>query len=102
MPVQDGELPVLPLSIPGAVAMSRAPDAGDNGSGFVSGDQFFIYNFDRQLMAGLAGLSFDEGQFGVFAYVTRGADLLGKLQQGDVIERASLASGEERLVVPSS
>lgn len=54
--MQSGELPVLPLSINGAVAMMHLP----NSDSFVDGDRFFVYKFDKT-QAGLAGLSFDEG-----------------------------------------
>ena len=37
---------------------------------FVSGDEFFVGKFSTE-QAGLAGLAFDEGTFGVFGYVTR-------------------------------
>lgn len=50
--------------------------------------------------AGLSGLSFDEGTFGVFGYVTSGMENIVKLQTGDIIRSARLTSGEDRLVVP--
>lgn len=56
---------MLPLSITGAVAMGALPDT----ESYVSGDGWFVYKFDKQ-QAGLAGLAFDEGRFGVFGYVT--------------------------------
>ena len=65
--VQAGELPVLPMSIYGAVAMAHAPDADE---GFAAADEFFIYKYDRAA-SGLAGLSFDEGTFGVFGYIAK-------------------------------
>lgn len=65
--VQAGELPVLPMSIYGAVAMAHAPDADE---GFAAADEFFIYKFDKAA-SGLAGLSFDEGTFGVFGYISK-------------------------------
>lgn len=52
------------------------------------------------LQAGLSGLSFDEGTFGVFGYVTSGMDSIAKLQTGDIIRSAKLISGKERLVLP--
>ncbi|KAL4534491.1 hypothetical protein Ndes2526A_g05386 [Nannochloris sp. 'desiccata'] len=60
--VRSGEIPVLPLSIYGAAAMTHLPGA-DASVGFVSSRQFFIYKYERQ-SSGLAGLSFDEGAFG--------------------------------------
>ncbi len=43
--VRGGELPVLPLSIYGALAMSHGPDGA--GDGTAAADEFFIYKFDR-------------------------------------------------------
>lgn len=95
--VQSGELPVLPLSISGSVSMTHVPGT----ESFLSGDEWFIFKFDKQ-QAGLSGLSFDEGTFGVFGYVTSGMDSVAKLQTGDVIRSAKLISGRERLVVPQA
>jgi len=75
--------------------MARQGDA----EGFLSGDEWFIYKFDKQ-QAGLAGLSFDEGTFGVFGYVTRGMDVVEALKSGDVITRAVVVSGADKLVRP--
>lgn len=91
--VQAGELPVLPMSIYGAVAMAHAADADE---GFAAADEFFIYKYDRA-SSGLAGLSFDEGTFGVFGYITKGAELIPQLTSGDVIVSAELVSGQNRL-----
>ena len=52
------------------------------------------------MQAGLSGLSFDEGTFGVFGYVTSGMDSVTKLQTGDIIRKARLVAGKERLVLP--
>jgi hypothetical protein len=43
--VRSGELPVLPLSIYGAVAHSKK---GGDSSQFASADSFFLYLFDKQ------------------------------------------------------
>ncbi|CAI9088566.1 OLC1v1022918C2 [Oldenlandia corymbosa var. corymbosa] len=59
--VQDGELPVLPLSVYGAVAMAHS----DSSEEYSSPNQFFFYLYDKR-NSGLGGLSFDEGQFSVF------------------------------------
>lgn len=42
--VQSGELPVLPLSISGSVSMTHVPGT----ESFLSGDEWFIYKFDKQ------------------------------------------------------
>lgn len=91
--VRSGELPVLPLSIYGAVAMAHLPDTS---AGYVSGQNFFIYKFDRQ-QAGLAGLSFDEGEFGVCGYIVQGLDAVSKLESGDRIVAVKVVSGLDKL-----
>ena len=92
--VRGGELPVLPLSVRGSVAMGRLDDV----EGFMSGEEWFIYKFDPS-QAGLAGLSFDEGEFAVFGYVTEGMDeVVAKLDTGDRIVSATVVSGLDRLV----
>lgn len=48
--LQNGELPVLPLSIAGAVSMTHLPDT----EAYLSGDEWFIFKFDKQ-QAGLSG-----------------------------------------------
>lgn len=97
--VREGELPTLPLSIYGAVAMARLPASGDNLAGYVSDTQFFIYKYERQA-SGLAGLAFDEGQFPVFGYVTDGVDMLSQISDDDVVVRVKVVSGLDKLVVP--
>eukprot|EP00898_Chlorokybus_atmophyticus_P004464 jgi/Chlat1/5018/Chrsp32S08951 len=92
--IQEGEFPVLPLSIYGAVAMAHAPD-GD--ISYSDPDQWFFYLYDRR-QSGLGGLSFDEGQFSVFGYVTKGKEFLSQLKSGDVVESVTLTSGKNRLV----
>ncbi|XVF78125.1 hypothetical protein PTKIN_Ptkin14bG0104200 [Pterospermum kingtungense] len=59
--VQDGELPVLPLSVYGAVAMAHSEVSEEYSSPY----QFFFYLYDKR-NSGLGGISFDEGQFSVF------------------------------------
>eukprot|EP00967_Tisochrysis_lutea_P117806 scaffold190816_cov21-Tisochrysis_lutea.AAC.2 len=61
-----GELPVLPLSIPGSVSFAHIPE----NDSYLSGDSFFMYRFSKQ-QAGLGGMAFDEGTFGVFGYITK-------------------------------
>lgn len=96
--VQQGELPVLPLSIYGALSHAKAANGREDG--VLSGLDFFIYKFDRQ-QSGLAGLSFDEGVFGVFGYVIKGIELVPLLTASDVIVDAKVVSGTERLVRPN-
>ncbi|XP_047341078.1 peptidyl-prolyl cis-trans isomerase CYP37, chloroplastic isoform X2 [Impatiens glandulifera] len=94
--VQDGELPVLPLSVYGAIAMAHS-DVSDE---YSSPYQFFFYLYDKR-SAGLGGISFDEGQFPVFGYTTAaGKDILSQIKTGDVIRSAKLIEGQDRLVLP--
>eukprot|EP00891_Asterochloris_glomerata_P000278 jgi/Astpho2/278/Aster-02168 len=88
-----GELPTLPLSIYGSLAMGHAPN-GEDGS--QSAEEWFIYKFDRG-SSGLAGLSFDEGEFGVFGYVTGGSDVIPQLGTGDKVINAKVVSGADKL-----
>merc|ERR1739848_869481 len=95
--VLNMEYPVLPMSIFGAVVMSH-----DNTNVYKSSSEnFFIYKFDES-MGGLAGLSFDEGQFSVVGYVTGGSDLIEQVENGDVVEKVEVLSGEEKLKIPLS
>eukprot|EP00262_Sarcandra_glabra_P018336 TRINITY_DN6528_c0_g3_i1.p1 TRINITY_DN6528_c0_g3~~TRINITY_DN6528_c0_g3_i1.p1 ORF type:complete len:368 (+),score=65.58 TRINITY_DN6528_c0_g3_i1:85-1104(+) len=93
--VQDGELPVLPLSVYGAVAMAHSPVSEE----YSSPSQFFFYLYEKR-NAGLGGLSFDEGQFSVFGYTTVGREILPQLKTGDMILSAKLVQGRDRLVFP--
>lgn len=94
--IQDGELPVLPMSVYGAVAMAHSADSDE----YSSPSQFFFYLYDKR-NSGLGGISFDEGQFSVFGYATTGRDILSQIKTGDVIRSAKLVEGQDRLVVPS-
>ncbi|WOK91913.1 peptidyl-prolyl cis-trans isomerase CYP37, chloroplastic isoform X1 [Canna indica] len=93
--VQDGELPVLPLSVYGAVAMAHNADSDD----YSSPSQFFFYLYDKR-NSGLGGLSFDEGQFSVFGYTIGGREVLPQIKTGDIIRSAKLVQGQDRLVLP--
>ncbi|ONI12853.1 hypothetical protein PRUPE_4G187400 [Prunus persica] len=93
--VQDGELPTLPLSVYGAVAMAHSEVNEEYSSPY----QFFFYLYDKR-NAGLGGLSFDEGEFSVFGYATAGRDILSQIKTGDVIQSAKLIDGQDRLVLP--
>lgn len=95
--VLAGELPVIPLSVYGAVALARANDTG--GGADSSGSAMFFYRFARN-SAGLGGAAFEEGTYAVVGYVTSGAEVLGQLRSGDRIRSARLVAGADRLVVP--
>ena len=89
-------LPSIPLSVNGSVSAMRS--ATDDGAS--SSSQFFLFNFDRR-QAGLGGVAFEEGEFSTFGYVTKGLDYVRDLRKGDVIVKASVTAGEDRLVNPS-
>ncbi|CAN1154099.1 Peptidyl-prolyl cis-trans isomerase CYP37, chloroplastic [Linum perenne] len=94
--IQDGELPVLPLSVYGAVAMAHSEVSEEYSAPY----QFFFYLYDKR-NSGLGGLSFDEGQFSVFGYMTAGKDILAQIKTGDVIRSAKLVDGQDRLILPN-
>jgi len=86
-------LPALPLSVNGAVAAMRS--ASDDGAS--SSSQFFLFNFDRR-QAGLGGVAFEEGEFSTFGYITNGLEYVSSLRKGDVIVKAEVVQGADRLV----
>lgn len=90
------ELPALPMSVYGALAMPRNGERED----LSDVNNFFIYLYDRR-SAGLAGISFEEGEFPVFGYVIEGQDLLRQLGSDDRLKSVRLVSGSDRLVVPN-
>ncbi|MBX2865887.1 MAG: peptidylprolyl isomerase [Leptolyngbyaceae cyanobacterium MAG.088] len=67
----------------GAVAMARSqfPDSASS--------QFYF---------ALADLPFLDGSYAVFGYVTEGLDVVDAIQQGDVIESATVVEGMDNLV----
>ncbi|XP_075482705.1 peptidyl-prolyl cis-trans isomerase CYP37, chloroplastic isoform X2 [Primulina tabacum] len=93
--LNDGELPVLPLSVYGAVAMAHNEVSEE----YSSPNQFFFYLYDKR-NSGLGGISFDEGQFSVCGYTTVGRQNLSQIKSGDVIRSAKLVEGQDRLILP--
>lgn len=69
----------------GAVAMARSqlPDSASA--------QFYV---------ALADLPFLDGSYAVFGYVTEGMDIISEIEQGDVVESATVVSGIENLQQP--
>ena len=65
-----------------------------------SATDWFVYEFDPKRSGGLGGLSFEEGEFAVVGYVTGGRELLSQIRSGDVVARARLVAGGDRLVIP--
>ncbi|MGB7377416.1 MAG: peptidylprolyl isomerase [Rivularia sp. (in: cyanobacteria)] len=89
------EMPVLPFSSYGAVAMAR-PETEVNGGS----SQFFFFLFEPELTP--AGRNLLDGRYSVFGYVTEGKEILEKIKQGDKIESAKVTQGIENLVEPSN
>ncbi|MGL5066020.1 MAG: peptidylprolyl isomerase [Microcoleus sp.] len=89
------DLPVLPFSAFGAVAMARAEAEPDSAS-----SQFFFFLFEPELTP--AGLNLLDGRYTVFGYVTEGKEVLEKLKQGDKIVSAKVIKGAENLVQPQA
>lgn len=88
------DLPVLPFSAYGALAMARPGDDPNGGS-----SQFFFFLFEPELTP--AGLNLLDGRYSVFGYVVEGKDVLGQLKAGDKIESAKVVDGLDNLVSPA-
>jgi peptidylprolyl isomerase len=87
------DLPVLPFSAYGALAMARPSEDPNGGS-----SQFFFFLFEPELTP--AGLNLLDGRYTVFGYVTEGKEVLEALKAGDKIESARVIRGLENLVEP--
>ncbi|WP_421658417.1 peptidylprolyl isomerase [Leptothermofonsia sp. ETS-13] len=87
------DLPVLPFSAYGALAMARPAEDPNGGS-----SQFFFFLFEPELTP--AGLNLLDGRYSVFGFVIEGKEVLGKLRAGDKIESAKVIKGLENLVEP--
>ena len=74
--------PVVLPHTRGAIAMARsqAPDSASS--------QFYF---------ALADLAFLDGDYGVFGYVTSGMDVVDGIEEGDVIQKATIIEGKENL-----
>ncbi|BAZ68227.1 MAG: peptidylprolyl isomerase [Pelatocladus maniniholoensis HA4357-MV3] len=87
------DLPVLPFSAYGAVAMAR-PESDNNGAS----SQFFFFLYEPELTP--AGRNLLDGRYTVFGYVVEGKDVLREIKAGDKIESAKVVKGAENLVEP--
>ncbi|HEY9908456.1 MAG TPA: peptidylprolyl isomerase [Thermosynechococcaceae cyanobacterium] len=87
------DLPVLPFSSFGAMAMARSDGDPNDGS-----SQFFFFLFEPELTP--AGRNLLDGRYSVFGYVTSGREVLEQLRAGDKIISAKVVSGLENLVQP--
>lgn len=89
------DMPVLPFSSFGALAMAR-PESQVNGGS----SQVFFFLFEPELTP--AGRNLLDGRYSVFGYLTEGKDILDKLKAGDKIESATVIQGIENLVEPQA
>lgn len=89
------DLPVLPFSAYGALAMARPGEDPNGGS-----SQFFFFLFEPELTP--AGLNLLDGRYSVFGYVIEGKDVLEKLKAGDKIQSAKVVKGLDNLVEPQT
>lgn len=87
------DLPVLPFSSYGALALARPNDDPNGGS-----SQFFFFLFDSELTP--AGANLLDGRYSIFGFVTQGKEVLEQLKAGDVIESMKVVDGLENLVEP--
>ncbi|MEA5618930.1 peptidylprolyl isomerase [Cronbergia sp. UHCC 0137] len=87
------DMPVLPFSSFGALAMAR-PEGDVNGAS----SQIFFFLFEPELTP--AGRNLLDGRYTVFGYLTEGKEILDKLKAGDKIESANVVQGLENLVEP--
>ncbi|MBF2006004.1 peptidylprolyl isomerase [Chlorogloeopsis fritschii PCC 9212] len=87
------DLPVLPFSAYGTVAMAR-PESDPNGGS----SQFFFFLYEPELTP--AGRNLLDGRYSIFGYVIEGQEVLRELKAGDKIESAKVVKGLENLVEP--
>ena len=87
------DMPVLPFSSFGALAMAR-PESEVNGGS----SQFFFFLFEPELTP--AGRNLLDGRYAVFGYLIDGREVLDQLKQGDTIKTAAVIEGIENLVQP--
>lgn len=89
------DMPVLPFSSFGAMALAR-PEKDVNGGS----SQFFFFLFEPELTP--AGRNLLDGRYAIFGYLTEGKEVLDQLKAGDKIESAKVVQGLENLVEPKA
>lgn len=89
------DMPVLPFSSFGALAMAR-PEIDVDGAS----SQVFFFLFEPELTP--AGRNLLDGRYAVFGYLIEGKDILDKLRAGDKIESATVVKGIDNLVEPTA
>jgi peptidylprolyl isomerase len=89
------DMPVLPFSSFGAMALAR-PERDVNGGS----SQFFFFLFEPELTP--AGRNLLDGRYAIFGYLTEGREVLDALKAGDKIESAKVVDGLQNLVEPTA
>jgi len=91
---RGGEATVLPFSSFGAMGWAREEYSPNTGS-----SQFFWLLFDSDLTP--AGKNLLDGSYPCFGYVTKGANFLIDIKEGDIITSAKVTQGVENLKLPA-
>lgn len=91
---------VQTFRIPGAIAMNH-PALDGNGA---SSEFFWLQdeNLEKDGFLMSQGVEALDGRYGIFAYVVGNRKLLGRLKDGDVIEKVTVTYGEDNLIRPKS
>ena len=88
------EEPVLPFNAYGTLAMARVESDPNSAS-----SQIFWLLKESEVTPSNTNIL--DGNYAVFGYVVRGADVLRELQVGDVIESVKITKGIDNLANPS-
>ena len=91
---------VQTFRIPGAIAMNH-PALDGNGA---SSEFFWLQdeNLEKDGFLMSQGVEPLDGRYAIFAYVVGNRKLLGRLKNGDVIEKVTVTYGEDNLIRPKS
>lgn len=92
--------PVQTFRIPGAIAMNH-PALDGNGAS----SEFFWLRDDNLEKDGFLmnqGVEALDGRYAIFAYVVGNRKLLGRLKDGDIIEKVIVTYGEDNLIRPKT
>lgn len=91
---------VQTFRIPGAIAMNH-PALDGNGA---SSEFFWLQDENLEKDGFLMGQGVEvlDGRYAIFAYVVGNRKLLGRLKDGDVIEKVTVTYGEDNLIRPKS
>ncbi|MEO1670670.1 MAG: peptidylprolyl isomerase, partial [Cyanobacteria bacterium J06631_2] len=85
--------PAIPFNSYGAMALARPANDPNGGS-----SQFFFFKFDTEITP--PGYNLMDGRYSVFAYLTKGKEVLEELTAGDKIISAKVIDGLENLKEP--